>query len=154
MKAKYNKKPKNSDILSAGSRIYAKKRKAKKDIVESVEFDEASRKEFLTGFHKRKLERKARTKEKYARLAKEEKIQARKEAREERKRLANKNVEEMAALLRSNIDNDEETLGFEDEDDEENGDEKKKKAPKVQEFKNKSMLTTVTVIEDLDLEEQ
>lgn len=44
MKAKNNKKKmKNTDILSAGSKIYAKKRKAKQEIVESVEFDEAKR---------------------------------------------------------------------------------------------------------------
>lgn len=56
--------------------------------------------EFLTGFHKRKVERKNRTKEKYAALAKEEKLRSRKEAREERQRLADKNVREMAAMLR------------------------------------------------------
>lgn len=47
MKAKSNfnnkKKAKNTDILSAGSKVYAKKRKAKKETVESVEFDDASR---------------------------------------------------------------------------------------------------------------
>jgi hypothetical protein len=45
----------------------------------------------LTGFHKRKVERKNRTKEKYAALAKEEKLRSRKEAREERQRLAERN---------------------------------------------------------------
>lgn len=46
MKAKSsfnNKKTKNTDILSAGSKVYAKKRKAKKETVESVDFDDASR---------------------------------------------------------------------------------------------------------------
>jgi hypothetical protein len=44
MKAQNNKrKMKNTEILSAGSKVYAKKRKARKETVESVEFDEASR---------------------------------------------------------------------------------------------------------------
>lgn len=40
MKAK---KMKNTDILSAGSKVYAKKRKARKETVEMVEFDDAKR---------------------------------------------------------------------------------------------------------------
>jgi hypothetical protein len=36
-------KVKNTELLSAGSKIYAKKRKAKKEVVESVEFDPEKR---------------------------------------------------------------------------------------------------------------
>lgn len=44
MKVQNNKrKMKNTEILSAGSKVYAKKRKAKKETIESVEFDDASR---------------------------------------------------------------------------------------------------------------
>ncbi|KAI7902422.1 nucleolar protein 12-domain-containing protein [Cokeromyces recurvatus] len=150
MKVKNQKKKlKNTDILSAGSKIYAKKRKAKEDIVESVDFDEASRTEFLTGFHKRKLERKKKTKEKYAKLAREEKLRNRREMREQRQRLADKNIQEMAAMLRTNI---EESDTFDSEEGEE--EEQPKKEPKVKEFKGKSTLTTVTVIEDLNLDDQ
>lgn len=157
MKAKSNfnnkKKAKNTDILSAGSKVYAKKRKAKKETVESVEFDDASRTEFLTGFHKRKVERKNRTKEKYALLAKEEKLRNRKELREQRQRLADKNVQEMAAMLRTSLGGPE-PEGFEsEEENEEDSTAEEKKGPVVQEFKTKSTLTTVTVIEDLDLDD-
>lgn len=106
----------------------------------------------MTGFHKRKVERKNKTKEKYALLAKEEKLQNRKEIREQRQRLADKNVQEMAAMLRTSLGGPE-PLGFESEEDEEEKEEEKKK-PVVQEFKTKSTLTTVTVIEDLDLDDQ
>lgn len=102
--------------------------------------------EFLTGFHKRKVERKNRTKEKYAKLAHEEKLRARKEAREQRQRLADKNVQEMAAMLRTNIDEPDSFASDEEEQ------EQEKKTPVVKEFKGKSTLTTVTVIEDLDLD--
>ncbi|GAA5808296.1 hypothetical protein MFLAVUS_001686 [Mucor flavus] len=143
------KKKKNTDILSAGSKIYAKKRKVKKETVESVDFDPVSRTEFLTGFHKRKVERKNKTREKYALLAKEEKLLHRKEIREQRQALAEKNVAEMAALLRS-VSGLPEKDTFEDEEEEEEVEEKKE--PVIQEFKNKTTLTTVTVIEDLDLD--
>ncbi|KAL9557493.1 hypothetical protein MBANPS3_001347 [Mucor bainieri] len=152
MKINQKKKMKNTEILSAGSKVYAKKRKAKKETVESVDFDDASRTEFLTGFHKRKVERKNKTKEKYALLAKEEKLRNRKEAREQRQRLADKNVQEMAAMLRTSLGGPlNESDKFESEEEEEE-EEEQKKEPKVQEFKTQSTLTTVTVIEDLDLE--
>ncbi|OBZ85711.1 Ribosomal RNA-processing protein 17 [Choanephora cucurbitarum] len=137
---------KNSDVLSAGSKVYAKKRKAKQETVEYVEFDPAKRSEFLTGFHKRKMERKKKTIEKYAQLEREEKLRNRKEAREQRQRMADKNVQEMAAMLRGHVD---EPDSFQSEED----DEEEDKKPVVQEFKNKSTLTTVTVIEDLDLDD-
>lgn len=56
----------------------------------------------------------------------------------------------MAAMLRVSIGGPE-FEGFESEEDDE---EKvaEKKAPVVQEFKDKTTLTTVTVIEDLDLD--
>ncbi|KAG2230235.1 nucleolar protein 12 [Thamnidium elegans] len=145
----FKKKNKNTDILSAGSKIYAKKRKIKKETVESVDFDPVSRTEFLTGFHKRKVERKNKTREKYALLAKEEKLRNRKEIREQRQALAEKNVQEMAAMLRVAIGAPEKE-SFDDEEEEE--EEKEKKEPIVQEFKNNNTLTTVTVIEDLDLD--
>ncbi|KAI9366229.1 hypothetical protein BD770DRAFT_312079 [Pilaira anomala] len=130
-KSNFKKKTKNTDILSAGSKIYAKKRKVKKETVESVDFDPVKRTE------------------KYALLAKEEKLRNRKEIREQRQALAEKNVQEMAAMLRVAIGAPE-TEGFESE--EEEGKEEAKKEPVVQEFKNKTTLTTVTVIEDLDLD--
>jgi hypothetical protein len=109
----------------------------------------------LTGFHKRKVERKNKTREKYALLAKEEKLRNRKEAREQRQRLADKNVQEMAAMLRTSLGgNIEDSDKFESEEEDDEEKEEKKKEPKVQEFKTKSTLTTVTVIEDLDLENE
>lgn len=42
-KSNFKKKTKNTDILSAGSKIYAKKRKVKKETVESVDFDPVKR---------------------------------------------------------------------------------------------------------------
>ncbi|KAJ2811339.1 hypothetical protein GGI24_006847, partial [Coemansia furcata] len=47
----------NAALLTKGSKVYAKKRRAKKEQVEKIEFDPKARHSFLTGFHKRKLER-------------------------------------------------------------------------------------------------
>lgn len=49
------------------------------------------------------------------------------------------------------------SIGEEEEDtfeEEEEDEEKKKKEPVVKEFKSKTALTTVTVIEDLDLDNE
>ncbi|KAI9272033.1 hypothetical protein BY458DRAFT_435541 [Sporodiniella umbellata] len=129
-----SKKVRNTDILSAGSKVYAKKRQAKKETVDFVEFNPEKR----------------QTKEKYALLAKEEKLRNRKEIRQERQRLADKNVQEMAAMLRGSLGGGIEEDTFEEEEEEE--EQKIKKDPIVQEFKSPSTLTTVTVIEDLELE--
>uniref|UniRef100_A0A1Y1LYC9 Nucleolar protein 12 n=1 Tax=Photinus pyralis TaxID=7054 RepID=A0A1Y1LYC9_PHOPY len=50
-------------------------------------FDETKRREFLTGFHKRKLERKKKAKEKFEKQLKEEKKRLKAEARESYKKL-------------------------------------------------------------------
>ncbi|KAK5640916.1 hypothetical protein RI129_009463 [Pyrocoelia pectoralis] len=50
-------------------------------------FDESKRREFLTGFHKRKLERKKKAKEKFEKQLKEEKRRLKAEARESYKKL-------------------------------------------------------------------
>ncbi|RPA81730.1 hypothetical protein BJ508DRAFT_414631 [Ascobolus immersus RN42] len=63
--------------------------------VEAVEFDREKRRDYLTGFHKRKLARIKQAKEIAATKEKELKREARKELREERK----KEVEEMAKAL-------------------------------------------------------
>lgn len=72
----------NRDILTGGKR-YAQK-KAKKHGVEEVTFDKTSREEYLTGFHKRKLQRQKKAQEFNKEQARLAKIQERKILREER----------------------------------------------------------------------
>ena len=57
----------------------SKRKRASK--VEEVEFDFSKREDYLTGFHKRKVERIKRAQAENAKKEKEEKIQQRKEAR-------------------------------------------------------------------------
>ncbi|KAG2178115.1 hypothetical protein INT43_003368 [Umbelopsis isabellina] len=146
----------NTNLLSAGSKIYAKKRKQKKETVERIDFDFDARKEFLTGFHKRKLERKKKAREIAIERERVDRLQARAEAREERKRLADTNMAQMAALLRQQNGEDE---GEEEEDVKFDSDEEldtpvaAKIEPTVKEFATPTSLTTVTVIEDLELDD-
>ncbi|KAL0082252.1 nucleolar protein 12-domain-containing protein [Phycomyces blakesleeanus] len=150
----------NTDVLSAGSKIYAKKRKVNKETIPSVDFDFDKRKEFLTGFSKRKQERKKKTIEKYQEIARQDRLAARAESRAERKRTAEQNVAHMAELMRNNrgvgLSDDEDETVFDDDDEEEESEEAiaDKNKPDVKEFKSKSALTTVTVIEDIDLDEE
>ena len=50
-------------------------------------FDEKARKEFITGFHKRKVERRQKARQRIAEEVRQEKIQERKEKREQLKGL-------------------------------------------------------------------
>ena len=58
-----------------------KKRKLAVTAPETIEFDFAAREEYLTGFHKRKLERKKHAQEENAKREKEEKLRLRREVR-------------------------------------------------------------------------
>jgi ribosomal RNA-processing protein 17 len=56
-------------------------KKLKTTRVEEITFDSAAREEFLTGFHKRKLQRIKRAQEQNAKREHEEKLQQRREVR-------------------------------------------------------------------------
>jgi ribosomal RNA-processing protein 17 len=56
-----------------------KKRRKNTSAIEEINFDFDAREEFLTGFHKRKVERAKRAQAEAAKTAKEERIVARKE---------------------------------------------------------------------------
>lgn len=58
----------------------SRKRKAAHSI-EEISFDDAGRQEYLTGFHKRKLQRTKRAQEEAAKKEKQEKLETRKQVR-------------------------------------------------------------------------
>lgn len=58
----------------------SKKRKAQHTI-EEIAFDNSAREEYLTGFHKRKVQRQKHAREEAAKMAREEKIEFRKQVR-------------------------------------------------------------------------
>ncbi|KAG0210868.1 hypothetical protein BGX28_008835 [Mortierella sp. GBA30] len=145
----------NAQVLSSGAEVYAKKRKARQEQITEVSFDPEARKEYLTGFHKRKVHRQNVARELAKQKEHEEKLEARKEARAARKEMQEEKVQEYEKYRRQLKIRYGEALSDEDEEDTvfSSGDEEKdgeKKEPKQAKFKTKTSLTTVTVIEDMD----
>lgn len=79
--------------------VPSKKRKAAPSI-EEISFDNTARADYLTGFHKRKQERIQKAQEIAAEKARKEKIELRKQIREERKKDIENHVRQVNALLR------------------------------------------------------
>ncbi|KAI0852250.1 nucleolar protein 12-domain-containing protein [Daldinia vernicosa] len=76
-----------------------KKRKAQHS-VEEIKFDNDARSDYLTGFHKRKLQRIKNAQEQAAQRARQEKIEIRKKLREDRKREVEEHVQNVNAILK------------------------------------------------------
>ncbi|KAI1477152.1 nucleolar protein 12-domain-containing protein [Daldinia eschscholtzii] len=76
-----------------------KKRKAQHSI-EEIKFDNDARADYLTGFHKRKLQRIKNAQEQAAQRARQEKIEFRKQIREDRKREVEEHVQNVNAILK------------------------------------------------------
>ncbi|KAK1995394.1 nucleolar protein 12 [Colletotrichum falcatum] len=99
-------RPKKSVLASV-----PKKRKAV-SAVEEVNFDFDARQDYLTGFHKRKLQRVKWAQEQAAKKAREEKIEMRKQLKVERQREVEEHVKAVSAILEeaqaANSDDDEE----------------------------------------------
>lgn len=76
--------PSNRQLLTQGDRSYAKK-KTSQFGVDEVSYDAANRTEYLTGFRKRKTQRKERAQEKAKEEARLHRIAERKKIRDERK---------------------------------------------------------------------
>ncbi|KAF5283483.1 hypothetical protein FQR65_LT13871 [Abscondita terminalis] len=71
-------------------------------------FDEAKRRDFLTGFHRRKMERKRKAKEKFEKQMKEEKKRLKAEARQSYKKMVKSYtpIPEVEHLLKEEYDDD------------------------------------------------
>ncbi|KAI0012839.1 nucleolar protein 12-domain-containing protein [Xylariaceae sp. FL0662B] len=125
-----------------------KKRKVQ-HLVEEIKFDDTARVDYLTGFHKRKLQRAKNAQEQAAKRAREEKIEFRKQMREERKREVEEHVRSVNAILK-----EAEQAGYvggegtEDEDDEWGGFQDTPPLEPVdheEEYIDEERYTTVTV---------
>ncbi|KHN95405.1 Nucleolar protein 12 [Metarhizium album ARSEF 1941] len=97
----------------------SKKRKATSTI-EEISFNDDARTEFLTGFHKRKQQRIKRAQEEAAKRARHEKLETRKQIREDRRREVAEHVETVNRILRESgavsTQTDEEEKSTEDTD--------------------------------------
>lgn len=156
--------PTNREILTKGDTVYARK-KLNKHGVDEVKFDPEARKEFLTGFHKRKLERKEKAKERQKEMERQERILERQRIREERKEMMEKNIsqfnEAMKGIAVTGDDEDEENeevpnksgseSDFSDWDGMEDGAESRPKGVLKQKYTgDDGEVTAVVTIEEMD----
>ncbi|KAL8795754.1 MAG: hypothetical protein Q9195_001806 [Heterodermia aff. obscurata] len=128
-----------------------KKRRKTASAVEEIKFDPLARQDYLTGFHKRKLQRAKHAKEEAAKRDREEKITARKLLRAGRKADLEKHVAEVNSLLQRELDSDldnsgrEDNMGEKDEQGESNRNTKASNADLEVEYADEDRYTTVTV---------
>ncbi|USP79918.1 Ribosomal RNA-processing protein 17 [Curvularia clavata] len=126
-----------------------KKRKLAVTAPETIEFDFAAREEYLTGFHKRKLERKKHAQEENAKREKEEKLRLRRELRAERKADLEKHVQEVNRLVKqANGDlseTDEDGEGEDEQEEEFTGFQEPEPINQEDEYIDEDKYTTVTM---------
>lgn len=106
----------NREILTGGQKY--KQKKVKKNGVDEVIFDKSSREEYLTGFHKRKLQRQKKAQESIKEQERLARIEERKQIRDERKKNMETRLNELqenAKIIAGGFDLDEDTNG-KDED--------------------------------------
>ncbi|SGZ47161.1 CIC11C00000005094 [Sungouiella intermedia] len=104
----------NREILTGGKKYH--QRQSKKFGVDEVVFDKSSRQEYLTGFHKRKLERKKKAQEFHKEQERLAKIEERKQDRDERQRNFEEQLSQMKAAKGLALD----VAGESDKDDSDN----------------------------------
>ncbi|KAG0706084.1 nucleolar protein 12-domain-containing protein [Suillus ampliporus] len=130
----------NIAILTQSHRAVAAKKREKRNQIKEIVFDEDARREFLTGFHKRKVEKKEVAKQKAKLREKQERLDTR---REHRRALAERAVQNAAEVEKAygaiidDSDDEDEGMGF--SGNEVNG-----------EYEGEEQLATVTVVEDFD----
>ncbi|KAG6918716.1 hypothetical protein DXG01_012201 [Tephrocybe rancida] len=136
----------NLAILTQSHKAIAAKKKAKREQIKEIVFDDDARREFLTGFHKRKLAKADAARKK----AVEREKQERQESRREQRRMLRERAVENAAEVESAYHD---LLGVPDTDpeDEWSGISSKDKGKqKEEEYEDEEIMATVTVVEDFD----
>ncbi|KAI1824641.1 nucleolar protein 12-domain-containing protein [Xylaria intraflava] len=89
--------PRPKKLLAPPSK---KRKRQQHHAIEEIKFDDAARTEYLTGFHKRKVQRAKHAQEQAAERARQEKIETRKQLREERQREVEEHVQNVNNALK------------------------------------------------------
>ncbi|KAH8078048.1 nucleolar protein 12-domain-containing protein [Cristinia sonorae] len=141
----------NFAALTKSHKIIASKKRARREQVKEVTFDEDARRDFLTGFHKRKVQKKEEAKKKAQEREKQERLEARREQRRMLAERAAENAEQVEKAYRQAITG-------EDSADEDSGTvftsgaEDKGHSLVDEEYEDEEHLATVTVVEDFEPE--
>ncbi|KAJ7680435.1 nucleolar protein 12-domain-containing protein [Mycena polygramma] len=139
----------NSNIrsLTRSHGAIAAKKRAKTTQIKEILFDDDARREFLTGFHKRKLAKADAARKKAVEREKQERLETRREQRRELREKAITNaaqVEKAYGAVDDDDEGDDEWIGI-------SGAARKGKGKQMEEeYEDEDMLATVTVVEDFD----
>ncbi|KAJ2805751.1 hypothetical protein H4R21_001138 [Coemansia helicoidea] len=131
----------NAAVLTRGAQVYARKRKARQEQVAEVQFDSKDRRTFLTGFHKRKVQRREHAQAQAQEQAREERLKLRREQRVQKK-------EELAQRLFGPTQA--ESSGGEFSDGSDGGEDSGAEDAEVEVLQGDTSVTTVTVTRDFD----
>lgn len=140
----------NLTTLTRSHTLIAAKKRAKREQIKEIIFDDNARKEFLTGFHKRKLAKAEAARKKAQDREKQDRLEARREQRRALRDQAADNarkVESAYADIYGHDDNDG------DDEEEWSGigsSSKGKDKQRDEEYEDEQILATVTVVEDFD----
>ncbi|KAI0093383.1 hypothetical protein BDY19DRAFT_883064 [Irpex rosettiformis] len=134
----------NLAALTKSHSIVAAKKRARKEQIKEVVFDEAARREYLTGFHKRKVEKTEAKKKAAIERDKQQRLEARREHRQLLAEQAVKNARQV-----------EKAYGAEVSEDDWNGLSSRNKGKgraeeHEEEYEGEEQLATVTIVEDFD----
>ncbi|KAI9442388.1 nucleolar protein 12-domain-containing protein [Lactarius indigo] len=138
----------NIKSLTQSHKVIRAKRKQKREQVPAIVFDEDARREFLTGFHKRKLEKREESKKRALAREKQEHLEAR---REQRRILAEQAIQNAAKVeeayggfVQDTGSDDEEWHGIASAPPNDAGLEQETA------YSDEEQLATVTIVEDFD----
>ncbi|RXW22019.1 hypothetical protein EST38_g3833 [Candolleomyces aberdarensis] len=136
--------------LTRAHSAVAAKRHAKRRQLAEVVFDDEARREFLTGFHKRKKAKTEAARKKAKEREKQERLQDRRERRQALREQAQENAHKVeqayaAAILGDAVDDDD--AG---NDDEWHGVTPSSGTEKDAQYQGEEVVATVTVVEDFD----
>ncbi|KAI6046066.1 nucleolar protein 12-domain-containing protein [Pisolithus marmoratus] len=129
----------NLAILTRSHKAVAAKRRKKNSQIKEIVFDEDARREFLTGFHKRKLAKKEDAKKRAILKEKQQRLELRRERRRALAERAARNAAEVEKACGAIVD--------EDDDD---GESIHDASEIGEEYEGEEQLATVTVVEDFD----
>ncbi|KAH9952968.1 nucleolar protein 12-domain-containing protein [Russula dissimulans] len=143
----------NVALLTQSHKVIKAKKRQKLGQVNAVVFDEDARREFLTGFHKRKLAKKEESKKKAQAREKEERLEARREQRrmlaEQAAQNAAKVEEAYRGFVQPIIESDEEWTGI-SRAGLSSEEREAERHEREYEYSDEERLATVTVVEDFD----
>ncbi|KAF9481540.1 hypothetical protein BDN70DRAFT_803314 [Pholiota conissans] len=135
----------NLTLLTRAHAAVAAKRRARRDQVKEVVFDDDARREFLTGFHKRKLAKAEAARAKAKEREKQDRLAARREQRRTLREKALTNASEVEKAYGAIVDPSDD-----DDDDEPEWSGIGADAVRDDEYENEETIATVTVVDDFD----